>query len=868
MGYLAKRGMEIMRLKRIGCSLLAIVLSLPLAAPVNSHGAARLSDIAGHWAEDYIEDAVGEGVITGYPDGRFLPDRAVTRAEFAAMINKALGNNGTAEISFRDVDRGDWYYTDVAKALAAAYTAGYDDNTFRPDGPITRQEAAVMIARIVPAYGEKGNLRAFPDRGSISDWAYEFLEKVTGKGYIGAYGDGKLHPLDRLTRAQTAKIICEILDEETIVSRNTVVDEDGDRLANRIYSNNVTIDEDLGDDSAVIENCIILGSLSVRGGGTDSVTVNNSRIANANVNREDDPVRLIAKGETDIIRLSASEASILQTSSLKGGLFGPGFSSITVGSSAEVTLRGSFPRVSISGSRAQIVLESGKIDNLTVGGRYSHITAENNTTISTATVNAESYFHGRGIISQMNVNADDVTYETKPKKWTVASSADTPKKTEAEYDDIAFSPKNGATDVKLDTKITITFSDAMELYDGDSISHSDIDDFIELRKGSSSGDPVDFSAAISSSDKVITITPDSDLSANTKYYLTIAKNEIREKGGGAVAKQTVSFTTGGDYNRVTPALSNFSVTAGDTSVTAKMIPNTAGRLYAVVVPAGSAAPSAEQIALGRDSSGGKAQGYAKNENAAASAAAALPAMGGLVSGISYDVWATLYSTASGTYSKPVKQNTTTTMPRIKLNKLTVKPYFGGPVGDSQISFNADTNSYTVGLNSSITDVEIAVEGAPSSSIALTGKGLGALYGSGSLTAVANIAANPQLTVTISAPGRASSSYTISLSVLNDTGLKSLKIAGVSQELGDKDFSYALANAGTASVTLNIESKDKYAVISAPFGNGVTVNKVSGAQGSAGYVLVFPEGSWPVAVEFNVVSGSKSDPTYTVTFTRP
>lgn len=857
-----------MRLKRIGCSLLAVFLSLQLAVPVNSYGAVRLSDIKGHWAEDYIEKAVDKNIITGYPDGRFLPDRAVTRAEFAAMINNALGNNGMAEITFRDVKGGDWYYNDVAKALAATYTAGYDDDTFRPASPITRQEAAVMIARIVPAYGEEGNLRAYPDRSSIADWAYDSLEKVSGKGYIGAYNDGRIHPLDRLTRAQAAKIICEILDEETIVSRNTVVDEDGDRLANRIYSNNVTVDEDLDDDSAVIENCTILGTLSVRGGGTDSVTVSNSRIANTNVNKDDDPVRLIAKGETAIVRLSAYESSILQTSGLKGGPFGPGFSNITIGSSAEVTLRGSFPRVNVSGARAQLVLESGKIETLTVGGRYSHITADRNTTISTATVNAESYFHGSGAISQMNVNADDVTYETKPKKWSIASSADTPKRMEAEYEDISFSPKNGAKDVRLDAEITITFDDAMELYDGDSISNSDLDDFIELRKDSLSGSLVGFSASVGSSKKVITIDPDSDLVANTKYYLIIEKNSIRERNGSAVAKQTVSFTTGDDYNKATPALSSFSVTSGDTSITAKMTPNTAGRIYAIAVPAGSAAPKAEQIVLGRDSAGAKAQGYAKNENVTASAQVTLPAMGGLLSGISYDVWATLYSNASGTYSTPVKQNVTTTTPRITLSRLSVKPYIGGTAGDNQISFKADTYNYTVGLNSSITDAEAGIEGPSGSTVTLSGKGLGTINGSEKLTSIVNISANPVLTVTVSAPGRTSSSYTVNLNAVNDTSLKSLKIAGAAQALDDSDFSYELAGSGAASITLDIETRDKYAVITEPSGNGVAVNKVSGTPGVAGYILALPEGSYPVAVEFNVVSGGKSAPTYTLTFTRP
>ena len=973
-----------MKFRRIGCGLLVIVLSLPLAAPVTSHAAARFSDTAGHWAQDYIYTAVSEGIIAGYPDGRFRPDRAVTRAEFCSMVNKALGNNGTANITFRDVDHSNWYYSDVAKALAAAYTAGYDDNTFRPDNAITRQEAAVMLERIVPAYGKSGNLRAFHDYGRIADWAYESLQKINGKGYIGAYDDGRIHPEDQLTRAQTAKIICEIIDHETIVKSNISVDEDCDRLSDKIYSNTVTIDEDLGEDGASIENCMILGSLSVKGGGTDSVTVSNSRVASANVNKEDDSVRLIAKGETTIVRLSASKSCILQTSGLKGGLFGQGFSNITVNSSAEVTLRGSFPRVTAVGARAWIDLDSGSIDNLAVDGKYSDITAESGTSIDTATVNAESYFHGGGTISMMYVNADDVTYETKPKHWTVRNGVDTPSKSGGVSDGIAFSPKNGSTGVKLDAGITITFDSPVEMHDGDSISDSDIEDFIELRKGSSSGSLVDFSASISSSKKIITIAPNHRLSGDTKYYLIVEGDSIRDEDGDRIGRQTVSFTTGDDAHSVTtsynpsdgaasvpmnpnititfsedvvrysngasigsgdtylrdcivfrknnssgervsfaasidsskkvitiypsaslalnqryylavvsntlktkddgetvpssavswttgytaPLLNNFSVTPGDTSISATATPNVAGRIYAVVLPSGSAAPSAAQIAVGQNSGGAPALAYSKNENAAASAAVTLPAMGGLGSGVAYDAWATLYSTASGSYSVPVKQTFTTTMPRITLNSLTVRPIIGGAAGESKISFSPTSYNYSVGLNSSITGIEIKAEGDPTALITVTGSGVGTVFGTGILTATADIASNPVLTVTVTSPGKTSSSYTITLNAVNDTSLKELVIGGVAQTLGGSGFSYPLPNATAFGLLIEITANDPHAVITTPIGANVTVNTVNNVPGTASFFLSIPEGHYPVAIEFNVVSGSLAAPAYTVTFTRP
>lgn len=975
-----------MNFKKFGCLVLALMLSLPLALPVNVYAAGRFSDTSGHWAENYINTAVNQKIITGYPDGRFLPDKAVTRAEFATMVNKALGNTGSATLTFTDVPYGEWFYNDVAKALSAAYTAGYDDNTFRPNNPITRQEAAVMISRIVPTYGAGGNLKAYSDYRSIADWASDAVEKVNGKGYIGAYDDGKIHPADQLTRAQTAKIICEIIEHENIVSSSPTIDDDGTKLSGKIYSNNVTVDEDLGEGSVTIENCVILGSLSVKGGGTDTITVSNSRVASATVNKDDDPVRVLAKGQTAIARLSASQSSVLQTSGLSGGLFGPGFGNISIASSADVTLKGSFPKVEVTGSKAKVSLDSGTIDALTVNGRNSDITAASGTTINTVTVNVSSNFHGSGTISQMYVNADDITYETKPKHWTIASSADTPTESD-ETGDITYSPKNGATNVKRDAKITITFDEAMEMYDGDSISASDIDDFVELRKSSSSGSLVDYSASINSAKTVITITPDSSLSADTKYYVIIDKNSIRDKSGHGNTAQSIYFTTGDDYGSVkttfspangatvvpvntsititisddvvrysngatistsdsylhdcivlkktnssgatvpcdvtissskkvititpdsnlvlnqkyyvavvgsklklkdtgeavpaasvtwttgvtTPVLSSFTVTPGDTSITATMTPNVTGKLYAVAVPSGSSAPTAVQIAAGQNSGGTPALASAKNESVAASVSVTLPSLSGLASGVSYDVWATLYSNVSGTYSTPAKQTATTTLPRVTLNDIQVKPVIGGTtIEDDQVSFNATTYNYSVGLNSSITSVVLVVDmnprAADGSTVTLSGNGFGPATYTDDFTIPVNISAFP-LTIALTAPGTTSSTYTVSAGTVNDTSIKTLKIGGASVT-GSSPYSYELATSSALSVTLDITAKDPYATISAPVGSGgVTVDTVSSGLGSASFTLSFPEGSTSTTVDFNINSGSSSAPPYTILFTR-
>ena len=215
--------------------MLAAALCFSFFLPMESYGASTFSDIKGHWAEQYIEKAVAQGIIKGYTDGRFLPDEKVTRAEFISMLNRALRNTATGSSSFNDVYRDAWYHTDVSKAVTAGFVSGFDDGSFRPNYKITRQEAAVMLARIIPSYGYSTNLRGFKDYSSIADWAYASLAKVSGKRYISGYTDGLIHPLDPLTRAQAAKIISDIIIKETIDPTDPVIKKNGTKLSGRIF---------------------------------------------------------------------------------------------------------------------------------------------------------------------------------------------------------------------------------------------------------------------------------------------------------------------------------------------------------------------------------------------------------------------------------------------------------------------------------------------------------------------------------------------------------------------------------------------------------------------------------------------------------
>lgn len=117
----------------------------------------------------------------------FEPDRPVTRAEFAALIVRALNLNAATEgQQWKDVAANDWFASSVYAAANVGLIAGYD-GWFRPDDLITREEMAVVIAKAYAFKGgnpSSGAIDMFADRNEISDWAYSYVDTTAAIGIL------------------------------------------------------------------------------------------------------------------------------------------------------------------------------------------------------------------------------------------------------------------------------------------------------------------------------------------------------------------------------------------------------------------------------------------------------------------------------------------------------------------------------------------------------------------------------------------------------------------------------------------------------------------------------------------------------------
>ena len=158
-----------------------------------------------HWAKYHIDKFVKAGYILGYGDGTFRPENKTTRAEFIKLVNRVYNFTEKGTQNFKDVKTTNWFYNDLLIAMKAGYINGYEDNTFRPNEPISREEACKILATVMNIKGD-GKLN-FKDNNSIADWAKKYVDALEDISIIGGYEDKTFRPKNNITRAEVVKIL-------------------------------------------------------------------------------------------------------------------------------------------------------------------------------------------------------------------------------------------------------------------------------------------------------------------------------------------------------------------------------------------------------------------------------------------------------------------------------------------------------------------------------------------------------------------------------------------------------------------------------------------------------------------------------------
>ena len=160
------------------------------------------------WYYDNVMDAADNGYISGMGDGTFNPMGSTTRAQFASMIANAMGYEADPEAPsmFRDVADDFWGKAAINFCVQNGILTGYEDGSFQPNKAITRQEAASILRNAFELTETTDEL--FPDDSAIAGWAKESVYLVKASGLMkGDAGTGNFRPTSTITRAEAASIL-------------------------------------------------------------------------------------------------------------------------------------------------------------------------------------------------------------------------------------------------------------------------------------------------------------------------------------------------------------------------------------------------------------------------------------------------------------------------------------------------------------------------------------------------------------------------------------------------------------------------------------------------------------------------------------
>lgn len=423
----------------MGALLLCMLLwlnTLQLAA-----AAEKFSDLQGHWAEQALQAWIDRGYLQGYADGTVQPDRPMTRAEFVTIANRVFGFKEQAAVAATDVSEDDWAYAQVAMAIKAGYITGYEDGTFRPQQPVSRQEAAVMLAALKKlGGGDAAALAAFQDAGSVPPWSKPALAAVVAQGYMAGYEDGTIRASRSVTRAEAVVMLDRVLagaqssaavaydkagtygpsTGSQSIAGDVRIAASGVVLQNVTISGRLTLEEGIGEGDVTLRNVTVAGETSVYGGGENSVHVADSTLSTVEVSKKSGTVRIAAEGKTTAKQVNVKSSAHIDNSKAAGS----GFAAVNVdpgtASGSKVKLTGSFDQLEIAAPSVAIEASGGTIKRATATAQAggTTLTLSKDAKVGELVLNSALKVAGEGSIEKATINkgAESTTFQTAPKQ--------------------------------------------------------------------------------------------------------------------------------------------------------------------------------------------------------------------------------------------------------------------------------------------------------------------------------------------------------------------------------------------------------------------------------------------------------------------
>ena len=258
----------------------ALILTVAMIFAMSVSAFASFSDMPQGADGEVLQRAVDNGLIGGFPNGTIQPATAITRAQMATIMSRAMKATKKADISaYVDVKASDWFYEAMANAVYMGAFKGDDKMRLNPNNTITRQEALIVLCRIFNvADSNPGALGKYTDGSQVASWAAKEVRSMAAAGYLG--NTSSIRPLDPMTRLEFAQIMDRIVttyidapgEYETLPAGNVLVRADGVSFKNYKTDGVIFIGDGVNEavnfTNCEVERMVVRGKQAVINSGT------------------------------------------------------------------------------------------------------------------------------------------------------------------------------------------------------------------------------------------------------------------------------------------------------------------------------------------------------------------------------------------------------------------------------------------------------------------------------------------------------------------------------------------------------------------------------------------------------------------------
>ncbi len=392
---------------------------------------------AAHWADPYLSQLVEWGVISTAQAQN--PDRALTRADFMGIVNRAYGYHEIGEMPFEDVAVTDWYYDDVGIAYNAQYIKGTSPTTASPKDPLTRETATTILGRNMMLQDSAGEILDFTDARRISTWAQGTIKSSLEHYLVSGYDDGTFRPQRNVSWGEMASMVTRLigtpLQEAGDYSLggtfgNVTITSPGVTLRDTVVSGDLYITAGVGLGDVKLENVTVLGRIIASGTGSSeggaSILLRNVTADELLVdNLQGNEVSVRADGITEIGRTTVRTSAYIEDNTPEGlGLHMISLEgeSYPEGEEPEdwepikLTLAGRIEEVVNRTPGSTVHAAKGTVAKLTVDETAveSNVIIDRNTVVKNLILDTAVEVTGEGDITRLEVNAPGCVVEMLP----------------------------------------------------------------------------------------------------------------------------------------------------------------------------------------------------------------------------------------------------------------------------------------------------------------------------------------------------------------------------------------------------------------------------------------------------------------------